>query len=97
MIPDDQYNMFLTIWGPIWHTKKYLVNLQKFWDLGRPPPPCWEKFPNNIGFLFESVPYGPEQIQAEVCDLAWPGGGRLALLGIIINIEGKRPHRRKTS
>ena len=43
------------------------------------------------------VVYGPEQIQAEVCDLAWPGGGRLALLGIIINIEGKRPHRRKTS
>ena len=22
----------------IWHTKKYLVNLQKFWELGRPPP-----------------------------------------------------------
>ena len=40
----------------IWHTKKYLVNLQKFWDLGRPPPPCWEKFPNNIVFFFESVP-----------------------------------------
>ena len=35
----------------IWHTKKYLVNLQKFWDLGGPPPPCWEKFPNNIVFF----------------------------------------------
>ena len=33
-----------------------MVNLQKFWDLGRPPPPCWEKFPNNIVFLYESVP-----------------------------------------
>ena len=42
----------------IWHTKKYLVNLQKFWDLGTPPPPpCWEKFPNNIVFFNESVPY----------------------------------------
>ena len=22
----------------IWHAKKHLVNLQKFWELGRPPP-----------------------------------------------------------
>ena len=34
--------------------KKYLVNLQKFWELGRPPP-CWEKFPNNDVFFSESV------------------------------------------
>ena len=35
--------------------KKYLVNLQKFWELGRPPP-CWEKFPNNDVFFSDSVP-----------------------------------------
>ena len=27
--------------------KKHLVNLQKFWDLRRPPPPLWEKFPKR--------------------------------------------------
>ena len=36
----------------IWHTKKYLVNLQKFWELGRPSPPIWEKFPNNPVIFF---------------------------------------------
>ena len=35
--------------------KKYLVNLQKFWELGRPPPPCWEKFPNNPVIYFLSA------------------------------------------
>ena len=36
----------------IWHAKKHLVNLQKFWELGRPPPPLWEKFPNNPVIFF---------------------------------------------
>ena len=32
--------------------EKYLVNLQKFWELGRPPSPIWEKFPNNPVIFF---------------------------------------------
>ena len=39
-----------------WTAKKYLVNLQKFWDSGRPPPPCWEKFPNNVVFFLKAYP-----------------------------------------
>ena len=35
--------------------KKYLVILQKFWELGRPPPLCKEKFPNNPVNFFECV------------------------------------------
>ena len=42
--------LFLTQKGTVFS------NLQKFWDLGRPPPPCWENFPNNVVFFFESVP-----------------------------------------
>ena len=36
----------------IWHTKKYLVNLQKFWDLGRPPLPMLGKIPKWYRFFF---------------------------------------------
>ena len=40
----------------IWHTKKYLVNLQKFWDLGRPPPHVGKNSQIISFFLFDSVP-----------------------------------------
>ena len=36
----------------IWHTKKYLVNLQKFWDWGRPPPPHVGKNSQIMSFFF---------------------------------------------
>ena len=48
---------FGAILGPIWHTKKYLVNLQKFWDLGRPPPHVGKNSQIISFFLFDSVPY----------------------------------------
>ena len=47
---------FGAILGPIWHTKKYLVNLQKFWDLGRPPPHVGKNSQIISFFLFDSVP-----------------------------------------
>ena len=59
MIPDDQYNMFLTIWGhlgPNLAYKKILGKFTKVLGFGKTPPPCWEKFPNNIVFLVEHVP-----------------------------------------
>ena len=54
MIPDDQYNMFLTIWGhlgPNLAYKKILGKFTKVLGFGKSPPPCWEKFPNNIVFF----------------------------------------------
>ena len=36
--------------------KKYLVNLQKFWDLGRPPPPVGKNSQIISFFLYENVP-----------------------------------------
>ena len=54
MIPDDQYNMFLTIWGhfgPNLAYKKILGKFTKVLGFGKTPPPCWEKFPNNIVFF----------------------------------------------
>ena len=35
----------------------YKKILGKFLGFGKTPPPCWEKFPNDIVFFFESVPY----------------------------------------
>ena len=35
-----------------WHAKNYLVKSEKFWDLGRPPLPVWEKLPKNPVFFF---------------------------------------------
>ena len=55
MIPDDQYNMFLTIWGhfgPNLAYKKILGKFTKVLGFGKTPPPCWEKFPNNVVFFF---------------------------------------------
>ena len=47
----------------IWHTKNNLCNLQKFWELRRPPPaPLWEKFPKNPVFFGGGVPYSKIQI-----------------------------------
>ena len=54
MIPNDQYNMFLTIWGhfgPNLAYKKILGKFTKVLGFGKTPPPCWEKFPNNIVFF----------------------------------------------
>ena len=48
---------FGAILGPIWHTKRYLVNLQKFWDLGSPPPHGGKNSQIISFFLFDSVPY----------------------------------------
>ena len=31
----------------------------EFWELGRPPPPCWEKFPNNSVIFFWRLPLVP--------------------------------------
>ena len=36
--------------------KKILGKFTKVLGFGKTPPPCWEKFPNNIVFFFESVP-----------------------------------------
>ena len=36
----------------IWHAKKHLVNLQKFWELGRPPPPPYGKNSQKIPQFF---------------------------------------------
>ena len=36
--------------------QNYLVKSQKFWDWGEPPPPVWEKLPNNPVFFFCEVP-----------------------------------------
>ena len=38
-------------------SKTMLVNLLKVLGFGKTPPPCWEKFPKEIVFFFESVPY----------------------------------------
>ena len=37
--------------------KKILGKFTKVLGFGKTPPPCWEKFPNNIVFFFESVPH----------------------------------------
>ena len=39
-----------------WHAKNYLVKSQKFWDLGEPLPPVWEKLPKNPVFFFWEAP-----------------------------------------
>ena len=39
------------ILGWIWHAKNDLVIVQKFWEMGWPPRPFWEKFPKNTVFL----------------------------------------------
>ena len=36
--------------------KKILGKFTKVLGFGKTPPPCWEKFPNDIVFFFESVP-----------------------------------------
>ena len=36
--------------------KKILGKFTKVLGFGKTPPPCWEKFPNNIVFFFESAP-----------------------------------------
>ena len=38
----------------------------EFCELGRPPPPCWEEFPNNHVFFFERVPY-----QVHLCQIVF--------------------------
>ena len=37
--------------------KKIIGKFTKVLGFGKPPPPCWEKIPNDIVFFFESVPY----------------------------------------
>ena len=36
--------------------KKILGKFTKVLGFGKTPPPCWEKFPNNVVFFFDSVP-----------------------------------------
>ena len=45
-----QKTLFLTPKGTVFQIYKSFG----IWE--DPPPPCWEKFPNNIVFFFESVP-----------------------------------------
>ena len=44
-----QKTLFLTQKGTVFQITKVL-------GFGKTPPPCWEKFPNNIVFFYESVP-----------------------------------------
>ena len=59
MIPDDQYNMFLTIWGhlgPNLAYKKILGKFTKVLGFWKTPPPNVGKNSQIISFFFESVP-----------------------------------------
>ena len=39
-----------------WPKKALFFKFTKVLGFGKTPPPCWEKFPNNIVFFYESVP-----------------------------------------
>ena len=41
----------------VWHAKNHLVKLQKKWDLGRPPPLFFSKFPHFPVVFLEDVSY----------------------------------------
>ena len=60
MIPDDQYNMFLTIWGhfgPNLAYKKILGKFTKVLGFRKTPPPHVGKNSQIISFFFvESIP-----------------------------------------
>ena len=59
MIPDDQYNMFLTIWGhfgPNLAYKKILGKFTKVLGFGKTPPQVGKNFQIISFFLFDSVP-----------------------------------------
>ena len=59
MIPDDQYNMFLTIWGhfgPNLAYKKILGKFTKVLGFGKTPPHVGKISQIISFFLFESVP-----------------------------------------
>ena len=60
MIPDDQYNMFLTIWGhfgPNLAYKKILGKFTKVLGFGKTPPHVGKNSQIISFFFFESVPY----------------------------------------
>ena len=59
MIPDDQYNMFLTIWGhfgPNLAYKKILGKFTKVLGFGKTPPHVGKNSQIISFFFFESVP-----------------------------------------
>ena len=60
MIPDDQYNMFLTIWGhfgPNLAYKKILGKFTKVLGFGKTPPHVGKNSQIIPYFFFEWVPY----------------------------------------
>ena len=47
--------------------KKILGKFTKVLGFGKTPPPCWENFPNNIVFFYESVPKHTYMIVCILC------------------------------
>ena len=66
--------------------KKILGKFTKVLGFGKTPPPCWEKFPNNIVFFFWERTLVGQQDRISPADQillehAWPGGQRVQLWG----------------
>ena len=51
--------------------QKFLGQITKVLRLRRPPPPCWEKFPNNPVIFFWVLPL-VWLVYCDVCDFLWP-------------------------
>ena len=49
--------------------KGTVFQIYKSFGIWEDPPPCWEKFPNNVVFFYESVPYALPSNRCSYCPL----------------------------